>query len=243
MQLSIRQLEWDSAFFNKSIGKVEIDRFEQDYGQLEYMAEFDLFYLYSQEPIDETNLLERLKDQNFKMVFEEEKLVYSIPVTPSAGHWSMENIKQLDSTYEADLDLINLALGSGEYSRFRLCPILKEKFETLYVLWLAKSLQGTLSDAVFGYIESDIILGFVTCKKAGSVITIGLISVAPQARGKGIGNKLLKTALAYATRESCIAVEVSTQGVNRTASAFYEAFGFELSQRRHLYHFHNENTI
>ncbi len=243
MHLSICQLEWDSTFFNKSIGKVEVDRFENDYGELDELRGFDLIYLYSKNSIFESTLLKRLNDQNFQLVFEEEKFVYSIPVSPSLGTSTSVNIKVLDSTYETDEALKRLALGSGEHSRFKVCPVLKEKFESLYKLWLEKSLQGVLADCVFGYVESDTVLGFVTCKKTGSIVTIGLISVAPQARGKGIGNKLLKATLDYAMSESCTRVAVRTQGVNTTAIAFYEAFGFDLVQRRHLYHFKNENTI
>ena len=94
--------------------------------------------------------------------------------------------------------LVDLAIAAGSYSRFRVDPrIPPAKFEILYDVWIRRSLSGELADAVLiaaGSGAEEHAAGLVTISAVGETGHIGLISVAEEARGQGVGSELLAAA-------------------------------------------------
>jgi dTDP-4-amino-4,6-dideoxy-D-galactose acyltransferase len=135
-----------------------------------------------------------------------------------------------------DQSLLNLALLSGHKSRFKKDNHLNHKFESLYKLWIKKSLSGEMADAVFVAQSNDIIQGFVTVKKKNNHGQIGLIAVAPEAQGKGFGSKLLQAAEYWYVQNNIKKCTVVTQLDNIGACKLYERIGYRKEKTELVFH-------
>lgn len=59
-------------------------------------------------------------------------------------------------------------------------------FETLYGLWIKRSLNGEIATDVLGYVDNGRILGILTYRQKENEATIGIIAVDSQASGHGV---------------------------------------------------------
>lgn len=133
--------------------------------------------------------------------------------------------------------LVDLAIQSGEYSRFKKDPRLNKFHETLYKEWILKSLKGNFDDVVFvANGNKEKVSGLVTVKKHISTGRIGLISVDQEARGLGIGRQLVQQAENWCFVQGLKDMEVVTQMDNTLAYNFYISCGFKLRKRENIYH-------
>ena len=108
------------------------------------------------------------------------------------------------------------------------------KIKTFYEEWVAKSVNGGLDDEVYVVEEAaDSILGFISVKRMGiNLGSIGLVGVAPENQGKGVGQTLTSFAVKLMMESwNCAAVQVVTQETNISACKTYEKLGFEPSDR------------
>jgi GNAT superfamily N-acetyltransferase len=64
---------------------------------------------------------------------------------------------------------------------------------------------------------------------------IGLLAVAPEARGTGAGTRLIQQALSWAQSRGASSVITVTQGDNLSAVRAYERCGF-VAERMHLWY-------
>lgn len=135
--------------------------------------------------------------------------------------------------------LRDLAREAGKHSRFHTDPRFPlDKFNELYETWLLKSLTGELAQTVLVCEnKSASPLGFVTVTCRGQSGSIGLIAVAPVARGQGIGTLLTMRALQEMKSLGMISASVVTQRENVGACALYEKCGFSISDEISRYHF------
>jgi dTDP-4-amino-4,6-dideoxy-D-galactose acyltransferase len=137
--------------------------------------------------------------------------------------------------------LVGLAAAAGAYSRFRTDPrIPPAKFAGLYATWIRRSTLHELADAVVVGArrdDPDNLLGMAALSVAGPVGRIGLIEVAPPARGRGLGAALLHAAHRRMLERGAAEARVVTQLANRAACAFYERAGYRVAAIEHVYHF------
>lgn len=141
--------------------------------------------------------------------------------------------------------LLGLAIASGWSSRFRRDPRLPAaQADALYEIWIRRSLAGEIADQVFAWCDpgSEQPLGFVTVALHEGMGTIGLIAVAAAARGRGIGARLVDTALRHAAARGARRFEVVTQGANQEACRLYLRCGFELKQQSRIFHVWNDDA-
>lgn len=130
--------------------------------------------------------------------------------------------------------LIALALASGHLSRFRVDPGIPEGvFEQLYGTWIRRSLDHDLADAVLVAAGEA---GLVTLRLEGDQAVIGLIAVAADQRGKGLGRSLIQASFAWGRDRGASSLRVVTQGLNRGACALYLASGCRVVQEDAYYH-------
>ena len=134
--------------------------------------------------------------------------------------------------------LHDLALQSGEQSRFRLDPAIpEERWASLYRLWMDESLAGAKADAVLVRRREGAIAGMITVSADASNGEIGLFGVAAEARGQGVGSALLADAMRWFAANGCATARVATQGENRVARAVYQRAGFGLQRLVNVFHF------
>src|SRR5690606_22893635 len=96
--------------------------------------------------------------------------------------------------------LINLALISGTFSRFKLDKRLREnEFGRLYTQWIQNALGG--KDRVLVYIMEKTIGGFITLLPDNGRGRIGLMAVEEKFRGIDMGTQLLQAAIEVTRQE------------------------------------------
>ncbi|MBN1478674.1 GNAT family N-acetyltransferase [candidate division KSB1 bacterium] len=235
-ELHIEYLPWDSDFFKRKIGRITIDSHTHQLGDLLKSAQkqgFRLIYLsaVSNElvPLYIMNSFNG-KNVDTKIVYEKTCATpFDLPASPNVAPYRDTNrISQLH----------DLALQSGEYSRFRVdAHFSYAEFAAFYKIWLDNSLAGTFADQVFLYHDCDKIAGLITLKYADISARIGLLAVDKPARGKGIGTALLNTCQQHLVAKNIFRLQVTTQQANKPACLFYERNGFQLTSTTHVYHF------
>lgn len=225
----IKKLSWDSDFFGYKVGAVSVE-----------------------EPIDILLLLDFIKNTDFKLIY-----LFSNQQQNRLSHDIYGDIKVtfsydlIDEVYQVDENIIDfnairlsnlfdLSLQSGEFSRFKLDINFKNfEFERLYFQWILNSLEGKIADKVFVYSEDLKIKGMITLKMENECAEIGLIGVDENARGKGIGKKLINKVKSYAQSKGCEILKVPTQEINKKAINFYKSCGFEIIERKYIYNIWN----
>lgn len=132
-------------------------------------------------------------------------------------------------------ELLQLSYESGKYSRYHLDKNMSSSvFETLYGLWIKRSLNGEIATDVLGYVDNGKILGILTYRQEDNEVTIGIIAVGPKASGQGIGTKLMQSFLASLPVDT--KVNVATQKCNEIACHYYEKNGFHVEDVTNIYH-------
>jgi [ribosomal protein S18]-alanine N-acetyltransferase len=90
--------------------------------------------------------------------------------------------------------------------------------------WDAAALRALLvSPGTYAFHNTD---GFVLARVAGGEAEILSLAVAPQARGKGLGRALLRTAIAKAEQMGADAMFLEVGSDNPAALALYAGLGF-----------------
>lgn len=112
-------------------------------------------------------------------------------------------------------------------SRYYTDPFLgHDKADELHRRWITNSFQGRAA-AVFVADHGGEAAGFLTALVDGDRGRIDLVGVAPHAKGRGLGTKMISTALHWFD-ERVSEVLVKTQAHNYPALAIYTRLGFFL---------------
>ncbi|NSL88693.1 GNAT family N-acetyltransferase [Chitinophaga sp. Mgbs1] len=144
-------------------------------------------------------------------------------------------------SYTADApneQLLQLAIQSGVWSRFSRDPrIGPDRFEALYTIWMRNSVNRTIARDVLIYETGGEIAGVVTVGEKRQRADIGLLAVAENHRGKGIGRTLMAAAEQWAIAQGHTSLQVVTQGLNKPACMLYEKSGCTVEEALYFYHF------
>lgn len=224
--MNIQFLDWDTKHFGFKVGTIEIDK-EYDFSleQLKDNArneDYKLIYLKSSSLLDNSSL------------FFDEKLVYSQNRTSDDSLFYSEI-----ELYRSDIieqEVYNLALKSGEYSRYKLdnkFPM--ECFQLLYIKWIENSIYTDYATDVLVYRLGGKPVGLLTYKNSEDTSSIGIIAVNQDFQGYGIGSKLIKNYQSLLNNNIKV-LDVVTQGVNKPARSFYEKNGYKITSRTYVYH-------
>lgn len=220
----IKELFWDSDFFNLKIGELETDS--------ETITEnnsFELLYIKNKSGF-------KPEIQGFENNFSEVKVVFGKHlnnVTNEEG-----SIKSFNETDFSIDDLYELAYESGKYSRFLLDTNFgTDNFKKLYKIWVDNSLNKKFADAVLVFLKDTEIAGFVTYKSQVDFAQIGLIAVSPKFQGQGIGKKLLQFVENLLIERNIFELKIPTQLENEAACNFYKKLGYQIIETTHIMHY------
>lgn len=227
--INIRTLDWDSSFFNFKIGRVDVQTQEDavilasQYEKLE--SQYNLLYVFCEEGV-------HFEANGAKLV--DEKVLYSKLCEDRAKSHDV----MLYMQSEPNKSLYQLALVSGEYSRFKLDHRLPEgSYEQLYMKWIEKACpqEGT-NKQIFVYMQEGIPWGMITVDYAGDKAQIGLVAVDTKFQHQGIGTKIMSTMEYYLYRSGVMTIDVATQAANKDACRWYEKNGFVKMSLTPIYH-------
>ncbi len=227
--LEVEKKIWDSDFFGFPIGECTIDCNFQEKELDIYKKKFKLFYLYSQQSIENANFQHTSTRAEFLREISKSEIINS-----------SKEIRKVGKSFEEIQMLKNLALLSGEFSRFKTDLNFKNgEFVNLYYEWILKSVKNYQEISTFGYYQDNEILGFITLERKDSVYSIGLLGVAQNQRGKGIGKALVNQCIYEAQKCGIEKLLVVTQGENQAAISLYEKQKFERINYTYIYHLWN----
>lgn len=225
----IRLLDWDSDFFGYKVGSISIENVSDINEELEIDAEFKLVYLFSKEKLTVS------LSKKYSARWVDTKVVLKRKVVPNS--MLPAAFKIIPYYGEDDVEIFNLALESGIYSRFNVDPNFRNnEFERLYNEWIKKSLNNTISEIVYIAYINECVAGFITIGEKNGRADIGLIAVDKEFRGRNVGLSLIEMACQYAHVKGYEEIQVVTQGENTPAMKLYSKCGFIVDDTTFVYH-------
>lgn len=243
---SVIPLPWDSEHFEILIGRISPPELtDQELEKvLSYTKRkgFDLVY-WATRP--ECNLPATILTE-FSGMLVSRKVTFqrnfmSVPISDFVGTLS-RTFQIVEYTQSpATEQLLSLAVQSGIYSRFNVDPCIpKEKFESLFHIWMNRSVVHDLADVVFVAVHPSSIhqyLGVITASVEHGIGKIGLISVLPPYQGQGVGSLLMNAVHQWMHCHDINETVVVTQQANLAACNLYTRLGYQLESLQNFYHF------
>jgi dTDP-4-amino-4,6-dideoxy-D-galactose acyltransferase len=228
-------LQWDSDLFGFKIAKVVFedtinDNFQEVIHKLKE-NNVKLIYCY----INPDNSFNQQLKEKYKAFQVDEKVTYTQNIENRKFIVNANIIEYKKG--EITSKLISLAIQSSEYSRFRIDKHFPENScDKLYAQWITNSVKNIFDNAVYVYLENDIIKGLVTLKDKPDAGSISIIGVDKGERGKNIGTELIHAAFFHYQQLNLNKIDVVTQKANKPACKFYEKNGFEIEYIENIYH-------
>lgn len=220
----IKEMEWDSGFFNLKVGEMNAKESSDSLDKDDY----DLLYVVSPEDFE-------LTLSGFENSFSEQKIKF---------YKELKQTQQLSdhvfSYTETDdiQEVYQLAFESGKHSRFLLDKkFAPEKFKELYRLWIDNSVSKSFADDVLVYKYDGKTVGLLTYKTQGKNAFVGLIAVSSQQQGKGIGGIMLQHLETLLYQKGIQSLTIPTQYENQQACYFYSKQGYTISEKTHIKHY------
>ncbi len=223
--MDISTLEWDSAFFDYSVGKILIkpeDILNKDFL---YQSVHKLIYIFSD------NLLTTEQINNLPIALVDTKIMLR-----KVANKDISIPDEIIRLTRLSDELLYLTYQSGHFSRFKLdSNFIHNEFERMYSSWISKSIN-TSEESVFGYIINNKLAGFISVSTHNQDASIGLIAVDEKYRGNNIGKHLLTMADVYSKKNKLKNITVNTQESNDGAMRFYLSNGFSVLNKTYIYH-------
>jgi dTDP-4-amino-4,6-dideoxy-D-galactose acyltransferase len=216
----ITELEWDSEFFGRKIGRLTKISPERRLKRLiEEACKAGYTYLTCRVIVEGMSKIQILEK-------------YGFYITDVGTVWEREIDEILEPTIlvktatAKDVPMLkSMVRGLFRESRFYNDPFFThEEAERFYQAWVENSLRNKGIKTF--YVEGS---GFTTCKKLSkSKGDIPLIGVVPEKQGKGIGKSLIWKALDWFKKMGVKTVTVRTQTNNIRAMNLYAGLGFRI---------------
>lgn len=130
------------------------------------------------------------------------------------------------------LDMVRDLSQTSHYARD--LKIGAEKALLLYKRWFENSINGYVQKHIAVY-DDVIPCGFITLKESIGVMTIDLLVVHNEFRGKGIAHYLMEAACSYAIEKNK-KLQVSTQIENYAANRLYQKYGLRVRKAVGVFH-------
>lgn len=113
----------------------------------------------------------------------------------------------------------------------------RDKAVDLYARWIERDLRENKVFAGTAPANAEKLLGYISVSTpGGDTGRIGLVAVAREARGQGVGRLMVEQAVAWCRSRGARSVKVATQGTNIPALRLYESCGFKVSDVKIWFH-------
>ena len=223
MSLAVRRLEWDSEFFGFPIGEGHPVTCDDVAAVDAWAADERLRCVYLCVPAENFALLHAAESFGFHLMGVHVTCDICAPFGTAAGsdHIVVRPVRPADVAA-----LERIAGGAHPDTRFHADPgFSRESCRRLYETWIRRSSEGWADSVLVAERGTDVV-GYVTLHRRGGSARIGLIAVAGDTRGTGLGRALMRAAFDWCERQSIERVTVTTQAQNVAALRFYIRCGF-----------------
>lgn len=224
-------LDWDTAFFGCRIARVVGHRLSLQSLRrvLQWCKSHQIECLYFLADAVDPGTTQHAEDHGFRLV--DIRITFQCVAGGHAGkgQYASSEAVQIRPFRGGDLpQLRDIARDSHRDSRFYFdgqFPV--ELCDTLYQVWIERSCTGYANTVLVADVAGQP-SGYISCHLPGkdSYGRIGLVGVAPSARGHGVGRALVSHGLDWFAGHSVDLVQVATQGRNTAAQRLYQRCGF-----------------
>jgi dTDP-4-amino-4,6-dideoxy-D-galactose acyltransferase len=227
-------LDWDSAFFGFRIAQLTRHSLTDELADqvIRWCSRNDIRCLYFLAASDDPQTVVSAEKHGLRLV--DVRLTLELCLNGDSPPPS----RSVRPYQHADLEALRqIAAVSHRDSRFYFDPGFPgERCDALYQTWIEQSCRGYAQGVLV--IESDSGPGgYITCHLAeDGVGSIGLIAVSANARGKGLGRKLVNSAISWFSERNTKRVSVVTQGRNIGGQRLYQNCGFRTCACQLWYH-------
>lgn len=182
----------------------------------------------SRTPSSDTEKIQTAKDIGFREI--ESLITFRRPIEAIKDGAAPQLAKPSD--FE---NCLEIGKTSFTFDRFHADPgVPNAAASKLKETWVKNSLEGR-ADAVFVTREGDRTTGFNLCRLDEREVTIDLIAIANDMKGRRLGQKLIEQALNYYTGKADF-IRAGTQTNNAASNRLYLKTGFsEFSQQKTLH--------
>ena len=227
----VKELNWDSIFFNKKIGELLItaESFSGIRNDIEKAKADGFKYIICKPEPQKTSLIHILESFNFYLVDIGITLAIETDSFLFKKHTRPPIRQSIKIAVEKDIpELKKVARSLFMDGRFYHDPFFSRKeADSLYQTWIENSVKGKTADIVLCIPHT----GFVICKKCeGKKGEIVLFGIRKGLRNKGIGTILMEEAIKWCKTEGLATVSVRTQLRNINAMNFYLKAGFYVKE-------------
>lgn len=231
--LSPEFLPWDSEFFGCRIARLDGTRDDAESlpRALAWCRDNAIDCVYYLLPASDTAAVREAEDAGLHLMDIRLTLERCLSSPPSTGVADMRIV--------TDDDISGLRAIAGQShtdSRFYADRgFARDRCDELYRTWIEKSCR---SEATRVFTEGPMgrPAGYITCERDGTAGSIGLIAVAPDRQGDGVGTRLVDAALGWFADNGVQRVTVVTQGRNVKAQRLYQGAGFRSCSVELWYH-------
>ncbi len=224
--MTARRLDWDSEFFGFPIGESQAATLEDVAAADEWAERERIRCLYLLVPSDAFSLIHAAESRHFHLAGVRTVLVAEGPFetkTPGTSELNVRPVRQDDIA-----GLERIAGSAHPDTRFFADQhFSRDACRRLYETWIRRSAEGW-ADCVM-VADGDAAggpVGYVTLHRQDDRARIGLIAVAGETRGAGVGRALVAEAFRWCGLNGIQRVSVATQAQNTTALRFYLRCGF-----------------
>jgi dTDP-4-amino-4,6-dideoxy-D-galactose acyltransferase len=234
-------LEWDTTFFGFRIARVRGDVLTQERVQQidTWCRQAGVRCLYFLSRADDANTTRLAEDNGFRLVDFRMTFGYRAPGAIRGNKTQASYTAAVRRARPEDAhSLQGIARESYSDTRFYFdTNFPRHLCDLLYETWIERSCEG-YADAVLVAELAGVPIGHISChldevSRAGS---IGLVGVSSQARGRGVGQTLVFSALEWFLTQGAREVLVVTQGRNCAAQRLYQRCGFLTRTVKLWYH-------
>jgi dTDP-4-amino-4,6-dideoxy-D-galactose acyltransferase len=231
-------LEWDSEFFERRIARATINRL----GSESVATIFNwcrahrvdcLYFLVDAQDFDTVRLAE---DNGFRFV--DIRLTLETRSVTAWRNRGDPHSSGMRLCTPADIPILRaIARDSYHDTRFYSDTNFPRSLtDALYETWIEKSCRG-YAEAVLVIDTGGKPAGYISCHLVDQKMgRIGLVGVAAQQRGKGLGQELIAGSLRWFAERGVTQVDVVTQGRNCQAQRMYQRCGFLTRSVQLWYH-------
>ncbi|GAB1438593.1 dTDP-4-amino-4,6-dideoxy-D-galactose acyltransferase [Providencia sp.] len=223
---SIDSLPWESDFFQRSTAKLNFTGEPLEPVLAYQLNQYEI--VQAKVAASQTVLIDELAGMGFSFV--EGEVDFSLTIGTENAYLKT-GLTAADSVMTAQVDdipaLKQAAASVFSKSRFRTPWYSEGDSGRFYALWIEKSVLGTFDHTCLLVKDpSGAVLGFVSLRNLDAdTARIGLLGKMPEAKGQGVGRKLMSAAFDWCVQHQKRQLNVATQISNVAALNLYSRSG------------------
>ena len=227
MSDEFKVLEWDSSFFGIRIARMISTRPDRAMVQraIQFSTQERIVCMYGLVDAGAPESIRTAEDGGFRVVDVRLTLTRNTTSDPLELTAAGVAIRRVE---ERDISALKAIASVSHFdSRYYADPgFSRSHCSRLYATWIENSCAG-YEDCVLVAEREGKVCGYISCDiSSHNTGQIGLLAVAADAQGRGIGGNLIRSAIRWFGEQECLKIDVVTQGCNSRAQQVYQKAGF-----------------